>query len=104
MAQAPPQKSRTQVLEDITSFIKRHNVPMQNWYVGTAVDARAEMFNVHGFKASDVGLYRKTGSDSDAASLVGLLMKRGAKGAVSPKSGSSSIFIFKLAAHTTPAA
>jgi len=99
----PPIKSRTQVLEEITDFIKRHNAPMAHWYVGTAADARAEMFKVHGFKASDVGLYRTTSSDSDAASLAELLMKRGAKGSVSTKAGSTSIFVFKLALHTTPA-
>jgi hypothetical protein len=97
------QKSRTQILEDLETFMKRHASPRSDWYVGTAADARKEMFDVHGFKASDVGLYRHAGSDSDAASLAGLLIKRGAKGDGTTKRGATNIFLFKMAAHTKPA-
>jgi hypothetical protein len=48
MAQSPPvQKSRTQILEDITTFMKRHNAPIEHWYVGTASDARAAKLASH---------------------------------------------------------
>lgn len=97
------QKSRTQILEELETFMKRHASPRGDWYVGTAAEARKEMFDVHGFKASDVGLIRQAGSDSDASSLAGLLIKRGAKGDASTKRGAANIFLFKLAAHTRPA-
>ena len=97
------QKSRTEILEDLEGFMKRHAGPRNAWYVGTASDARKELFGVHGFKASDVGLYRHAGSDSDAASLAGLLMKRGAMGDSSTRPGATNVFLFKMAAHTKPA-
>ena len=97
------QKSRTEILEDLESFMKRHTSPRSDWYVGTAADARKELFDAHGFKTSDVGLYRHAGSDSDAASLAGLLIKRGAKGDSSTKRGATNIFLFKMATHTKPA-
>jgi len=102
MAQTP-QKSRTQILEDLEDFMKRHPSPRGDWYVGTAADGRKELFDVHGFKASDVGLYRQAGSDGDASSLAGLLIKRGAKGDSTTKRGATNIFLFKMTAHTKPA-
>jgi len=102
MAQTP-QKSRTQVLEDLEDFMKRHVSPRGEWYVGTALDGRKELFTVHGFKATDVGLYRQTGSESDASSLAGLLMKRGAKGDSATKRGATNVFLFRMNTHTNPA-
>lgn len=100
-----PQKSRTEILEDLETFMKRYpGSPRDAWYVGTATDARKEMFNVHGFKATGIGLYRHAGSDSDASSLAGLLIKRGAKGDGETKPGADNIFLFKMDAHTIPAA
>ena len=61
------------------------------------------LFDVHGFKPSDVGLYRHTGSDGDASSLAGLLIKRGAKGSSDEKRGATNVFLFKMNAHTKPA-
>ncbi len=98
-----PQKSRTQILEELQDFMKRHPSERGEWYVGTAADASKELFDVHGFKPSDVGLYRHAGSDSDAASLAGLLIKRGAKGDADVKRGATNIFLFKMNAHTKPA-
>ncbi len=83
--------------------MKRHTSPRAAWYVGTAGDARKELFDVHGFKTSDVGLYRQAASDADASSLAGLLIKRGAKGDSGTKAGATNIFLFKMAAHTKPA-
>lgn len=37
------QKSRTEILEDLESFMKRHASPRSDWYVGTAADARKEL-------------------------------------------------------------
>ncbi len=102
MAKTPPQKSRTQILEELTGFMKRHPMPMENWYVGTAVDGRDQLFKVHGFKQGDVGLFRNAGSDSGAASLASLLIKRGAKGDGTTKPDARSIYVFRMARHTTP--
>lgn len=101
--QQKPQKSRTQILEDLEGFMKRHTSARGDWYVGVAADARKELFDVHGFKASDVGLYRHAGSAGDASSLAGLLIKRGAKGNADEKRGADNVFLFQMNTHTKPA-
>src|ERR1700748_2861487 len=104
MARPPSQqKSRTQILEELTSFMKRHPGPADAWYAGTAENARDQLFKVHGFKDGDVGLFRTAASDADASSLVTLLVKRGAKGDGATKPHAKSIYVFKMAGHTKPA-
>jgi hypothetical protein len=102
MAKHAEQKSRTQILDDITSFIARHKGNMSQWYVGTAADPHHQLFNIHGFKNTDVGLFRNAASSSDAASIADLLIGRGARGHRGEKAGARAIYIFKLAKHTTP--
>ena len=102
MTTPPPPKSRTQILEDIQTFMERHKAPLDHWYVGTAVNARAQLFDVHKLKAQDVGLFRRAANESDAASLAALLIKRGAKGDATARMGAHSIYAFKLSAHTNP--
>jgi hypothetical protein len=83
--------------------MKRYPGPADQWYVGTAVAARTQMFIVHGFKNGDVGLYRQAASESDAASLAAHLIKRGAKGDGAVKPGAVSIYVFKRSSHSKPA-
>jgi hypothetical protein len=96
------QKSRTQILDDITSFIARHKGSLGGWYVGTAADARNQLFAVHGFRKSDVGLIRNAASSSDTASIADLLIGRGMRGSRGEKPSAKSVYIFKLAKHTGP--
>ena len=72
--------------------------------MGTAEDARDQLFKVHGFKDGNVGLFRTAASESDASSLVTLLLKRGAKGDGATKPNAKSIYVFKMAGHTKPPA
>ena len=102
MPKAPEQKSRTQILQDITSFVARHQFHLSHWYVGTAADPHHQLFKVHGFKDTDVGLFRQAASSSDAASIADLLIGRGARGSRGEKPGAKSIYLFKLAKHTSP--
>ena len=102
MATTPPQKSRTQILDDIESFMERHKAPLEQWYVGTAVNARDRLFGFHKLKAQDVALFRRAANESDAASLAALLVKRGAKGDATVRMGAHSIYAFKLSIHTNP--
>ena len=75
-----PPKMRTQILDDIQRFMRRHNADVSAWRVGTAVSAVSEMSERHGFKTSGVGLYRKAATADDAASIVTYLMRKGAEG------------------------
>jgi hypothetical protein len=103
MAKPAEQKSRTQILQDLTSFATRHQTHLSHWYVGTATDPHHQLFKVHGFKDTDVGLFRQAASSSDAASIAVLLIGRGARGDGGEKPGARSIYLFKLAKHTSPA-
>jgi hypothetical protein len=102
MAKPLRQKSRTQILEDITSFVARHKSHLCHWYVGTTEDARRQLFKIHGFKETDVGLFRQAASSADAASIADLLIGRGARGDRGEKPGAKSIYVFKLTKHSTP--
>jgi hypothetical protein len=102
MSKTIEQKSRTQILQDITSFVARHKTHLCHWYVGTAADPHHQLFDVHGFKDTDVGLFRQAASSSDAASIADLLIGRGARGNRGEKPGAKSIYVFRLAKHTTP--
>jgi hypothetical protein len=103
VAKPPAQKSRSQILDEITAFMKRHVGPMHHWYVGTAASARTQMFEVHKFQSNDIGIFRNVGSEVDAASMAALLIGRGTKGDASIKLGASSVYVFKLTSHSKPA-
>ncbi|TAK98841.1 MAG: hypothetical protein EPO08_18065 [Rhodospirillaceae bacterium] len=96
-------KSRMDLLDEIQAFMRRHVSPPAHWYVGTAKVPRAQLFDVHGFKPNDIGLYRQTTSDNDAASIAGFIMKGGSKGDSVVKPGADYVYVFKMNGHTKPA-
>jgi len=102
MSEPIDQKSQTQILDEIVSFMKRHGGPPQSWYVGTAKDSRGQLFKVHGFKKGDVGLYRSATTSSNAAALATQLVERGAQGDTGRKPEATSVYIFRMGRHTTP--
>lgn len=96
-------KSLMQIQNEIVSFMKRHAGRDESWYVGTAKDGRAQLFSVHGFKKGDIGLYRTAATSSDAAALATYLMDHGAQGDSGRKPEATSVYIFRMARHTSPA-
>jgi hypothetical protein len=103
MKEPSDQKSLKQILDEIVSFMKRHAGPNESWYVGTAKDCRVQLFKVHGFKTGDVGLYRTAATSSAAATLATQLIDRGTQGDPGRKPEAKSVYIFRMARHTTPA-
>lgn len=89
-----PPKTRIQILDDIQRFMRRHDSNGSTWHVGTAVSALSEMFELYGFKTSDVGLYRRAATAQDASSLVKYLVRRGAQGQASSKP--EAVFVYAL--------
>src|SRR5689334_7549195 len=96
------QKSRMQILDDITAFMARHKARIEEWYVGSAADPHHQLFSIHGFKDTDIGLFRRAATSSDAASIADLLIGRGARGSRGEKAGAKAVYVFRLAKHTTP--
>ena len=96
-------KSRAELLTEIQEFMKRHESPAGQWYVGTAKAPREKLFDVHKFKPSDCGLYRQATSDNDAAAIAAQILKSGTRGDGRVALGASSIYIFKMNSHTKPA-
>jgi hypothetical protein len=72
--------------------------------VGTAEDPHHQLFKVHGFKDTGLGLIRNATSSSDAAPIADLLIGRGLRGSRGEKARARSIYVFKLNKHTTPSA
>jgi len=104
MPKTSEQKTRTQIIDDIVSLMARHRAQPGDWYVGTAEDPRNQLFKVHGFKETDIGLIRNAASSSDAASIADLLIGRGLRGTRGEKARAKSVYVFRLAKHTTPSA
>lgn len=94
MANKLPPKMRTQILDEIQRFMRRHNSSMAAWRVGAAVSALSEMSELHGFKTSDVGIYRKAATADDASSIVTYLVRRGAEGDAAPRPG--AVFVYAM--------
>ena len=95
-------KTRTEIIEDIQGFMKRHAAPAEHWYIGTAKAARSQLFMVHKFLASDCGLYRQAGSDAEAATVAAFLIKKGTKGDGALRPGADCVYAFKMNDHTQP--
>lgn len=53
------------------------------------------MFDIHKFKVSGIGLYRKAASADDASSIAGFLIRPGATGEAGSKPGAAFIYAFK---------
>jgi len=102
MSDLGDQKSQGQILNEIALFMKRHPGPPESWFVGTAKDCRNQLFNVHGFKKGDVGLYRVAGTASNAAALATQLVDRGCQGDPGQKPEATSVYIFRMGRHTSP--
>jgi hypothetical protein len=102
MSELGDQKSQGQILNEIALFMKRHPGPPESWFVGTAKDCRNQLFNVHGFKKGDVGLYRVAGTASNAAALATQLVDRGCQGDPGQKPEATSVYIFRMGRHTSP--
>ncbi|MGE4064971.1 MAG: hypothetical protein AB7E79_16520 [Rhodospirillaceae bacterium] len=94
MSVTPPRKMRVQILDEMQGFMRRHNASLGAWKVGTAVSALAEMTERHGFKTTDIGLYRKAASADDAASIVSYFIRRGAAGEGASKPG--AVYVYAL--------
>ncbi|MDX2222134.1 MAG: hypothetical protein SFV21_05265 [Rhodospirillaceae bacterium] len=95
-------KSRINIVDEIGSFIAKHGNKPEQWYIGTAVSPKTQLFTVHGFTKRDVGLYREAGNDADAASVAGLFMGRGARGDKGVKPGAVYVYAYKMTSGTKP--
>lgn len=95
-------KTRVEILDDIQRFIRRHGATMNAWYVGTAVSAKEQLFQTHGLKQSDIGLYREASSADDATSIASFLIGRGTQGDATSRTGAVFVYAFKKSDHTCP--
>ena len=74
-------KSKSEILNDFQEFIAKYGGKYKEWCVGTAPDAKTQMFNVHKFKNGvDKGLFREAESEMQAAGVAEFFVDLGAKG------------------------
>lgn len=95
-------KTKSEILDDFQAFMGRHGGNYREWYVGTAADARQQMFSVHKFKAGDKGLYRQALSELQAAEVAEFFTNLGAKGNPAPTRDAEFVYAYKRAGHTKP--
>ncbi len=94
-------KSKSEILNDFQEFISKYGGKYKEWYVGTAPDAKAQLFNVHKFKNGvDKGLFREAESEMQAAGVAEFFVDQGAKGDDGVKRDSDQVYAYKIAPHT----
>ncbi len=95
-------KNKSEILDDVQDFIKRHGGKFGEWYVGTAADPKTQMFNTHRFKAGDKGLYRQAHSELQAAEVAEFFATMGTKGHTGVVRDADYVYAYKRAPHTKP--
>jgi hypothetical protein len=94
-------KSKSEILNDFQEFMGKYGGKYKEWCVGTAEDAKKQLFNVHKFKnGGDKGLYREAESEMQAAAVAEFFTNLGAKGDDSVKRGADQVYAYKMAPHT----
>jgi hypothetical protein len=95
-------KSKSEILDDFQAFMGRFGGRYKEWCVGTTDDPKMELFQIHGFKQGDKGLYRQANSELQAAEVAEFFTHLGAKGDDSVKRGSEFVYAYKMSTHTKP--
>lgn len=95
-------KSKSEIMDDISSFIGRNGGNVREWYVGSTADAKTQLFKTHGFKKGDYGLARQAPSELQAGEIAEYFVGQGAKGDIGVKPGNDCVYAYKLTAHTKP--
>ncbi len=97
-------KSKSEIMDDITVFISRNGGNVREWYVGSAADAKSQLFSTHGFKKGDYGLARQAPSELQAGEVAEYFIGQGAKGDPGVKPGNDCVYAYKMASHHKPGA
>ena len=95
-------KSKSEILDDIEGFIRKHGNNPKQWYLGTSSAPKETLFKNHKFKPNDIGLIRQAESELQAAEVVEFFTGRGAKGGATIKPMHDFVYAYRLAAHTRP--
>ena len=94
-------KSKSEILNDFQEFMGKHGGKYKEWYVGTAEDAKTQLFSVHEFKnGADKGLFRAADSEIQAAVVAEFFTNLGARGDDSVKRNADQVYAYKIAPHT----
>ncbi len=94
-------KSKSDILDEISDFIRKHGGKTKEWCFGTSATPREKM-GEHNFKKNDVGLIRQAHSELQAGEVVEFFVDQGAKGGATIKPGHDYVYGYKRAAHTKP--
>ncbi len=95
-------KTKSEIMDDISSFISRNGGNPKEWYVASSADPKDQLFKTHGFKKGDYGLFRQAPSELQAGEIAEFFMGQGAKGSAGVKAGSEFVYAYKLNDHTKP--
>ena len=94
-------KSKSEILNDFQEFIGKHGGKYKEWCVGTAGDAKTQLFNVHKFKnGAYKGLYREADSEMQAPGVAEFFTNLGSKGDDTVKRSADQVCAYKISANT----
>jgi hypothetical protein len=94
-------KNKSEILDEFQAFISKHGGQYKEWCVGTAADAKAQLFNVHKFKnGADKGLFREAKSEIQAAGVAEFFTNLGARGDNSVRLNADQVYAYKITPHT----
>jgi len=94
-------KKKSEILNDFQDFMGKYGGKYKEWYVGTAEDAKTQLFSVHKFKNGvDKGLFREAESEIQAAGVAEFFVDQGAKGDDSVKRNADQVYAYKITPNT----
>lgn len=94
-------KSKAEILDEFQAFMAKHGGRYKDWCVGTAEDAKTQLFNVHKFKNGvDKGLFREADTEMQAAGVAEYFVEQGARGDDSVRRNADQVYAYKIAPHT----
>jgi hypothetical protein len=82
-------KTKSEIITDITNYVRNNGGKYSGWYAGIAADARDRMFNGHAVQEKgDAWIYRECANATTAREVEDHLIKLGMDGG--PGGGDSS--------------
>ncbi len=95
-------KSKSEILNDFEELIGKYGDKYKESYVGTASDAKSQLFKTHKFKSGENGLYREADSEIQAAGVAEYFTNLGAKGDPEIKKDADCVYAYRIAPHIKP--
>ena len=95
-------KSKTDIIDDIESYIAEYGGGISRWYVGVAADPEERLFEDHSVdKESDPWIYSPASSSNVAREIEKHFLDNGAKGGTGGGDDDTKfVYAYRIRSHT----